>query len=63
MAELTKSVGKISIGAKSHTPLRGVPVPKGSCIVFDDEGKASEVEQRDLLRGVPLSRGTHTYFE
>lgn len=63
MAELTKSVGKISLASKNSTPLRGVPVPKGSCVVFDDDGHASKVEKRDQLRGVPLSRGTHTHFD
>lgn len=63
MAELTKSVGKISIAAKSSAPLRGLPIPKGSCVKFDEDGQACEVEKRDQLRGMPPSHGKHTYFE
>eukprot|EP00892_Ulva_mutabilis_P005019 jgi/Ulvmu1/288/UM001_0292.1 len=63
MDELTKSVGKISIGAKGNVPLRGLPVPQGSIVKFDDDGHASEVEKRDMLRGVPAARGTHTHFD
>ena len=51
------------IVAQSPEPLKGVPVPQGKHIRFDEEGNVEEAENRTLLRGVPKARGTHIRFD
>lgn len=61
VAELALGPGK---DGEQPAPLRGLPVPQGSRVVFDDEGDAvDEASGRVLLRGVPPPSGKHVRFD
>jgi hypothetical protein len=46
-------------------PLRGVPLPAGQHLRFDEAGASAESPsaERVLLRGVPQPAGSHLRFE
>lgn len=56
-------MAELALDASQPAPLRGIPVPRGSRVVFDDEGEAVPVEHKVLLRGVPAPCGKHTRFD
>lgn len=66
---LCDAVAELALGpgtdSSQPAPLRGLPVPQGSRVVFDDEGEAVEDDgsNRVLLRGVPPPSGKHVRFD
>jgi len=64
---LADELAALGMGTSSgrHEPLRGVPVPTGTHVRFDDSGKAvaSPGNKKTLLRGVPQPTGRVTKFE
>ncbi|KAL0053504.1 hypothetical protein WJX82_006649 [Trebouxia sp. C0006] len=55
----------IQSASKSKEPLRGLPVPQGMHIRFDDDGQAvpSPGVGQTRLRGVPAPRSSHIRFD
>ena len=52
-------VGPVAAGA----PLRGMPVPSGSHVVYHEDGKVEEqASRRQQLRGVPGPAGSYKRF-
>ena len=63
---LCDAVADLALEAVQPAPLRGLPVPTGSHVVFDDEGEAVVEEGtrgKVLLRGVPVPTGRHVRFD
>jgi len=56
---------KLDIDPSKKQPLRGVPLPMGQHIRFDDDGQAvpSPSSGRPVLRGLPAPAGSHMRFD
>ncbi|KAL0034601.1 hypothetical protein WJX79_010045 [Trebouxia sp. C0005] len=65
--DLCNALGSLDIqsASKSKEPLRGLPVPQGMHIRFDDDGQAmpSPGAGQIRLRGVPAPRSSHIRFD
>ncbi|KAL0024660.1 hypothetical protein WJX77_006795 [Trebouxia sp. C0004] len=65
--DLCNALGFLDIqsASKSKEPLRGLPVPQGMHIRFDDDGQAmpSPGAGQTRLRGVPAPRSSHIRFD
>ncbi|KAL3137920.1 hypothetical protein ABBQ38_005167 [Trebouxia sp. C0009 RCD-2024] len=65
--ELCDALGSLEIqsAGKSKEPLRGLPVPQGMHIRFDNDGHAmvSPSSTQTRLRGVPAPRNSHIRFD
>lgn len=64
--ELTSALDGMFIDpSKKVEPLKGLPLPQGRHIRFDEEGDALEspTSGKPQLRGLPMATGTHIRFD
>lgn len=64
LEKLTKASERLTAGAvAAGAPLRGMPVPSGSHVVYQEDGKMEEQARRGpQLRGVPRPAGSYKRF-
>lgn len=64
LAALTKATERLTVGAMpAGAPLRGMPVPSGSHVVYHEDGHVEEqTNRRPELRGVPVPEGSYKRF-